>query len=169
MSYLSPHHIRSLQLFPSPLPKNPGSLNDNNKFFFTLSVFVQTGVSVQEYVNWGKMSAKAKEGAESPELGSQELWVVHRSCQAPNSSLWRSSEYSLPLSHLAISQSWVLYWDLGHVLHPCRSVWLMPWALTLLHYVFRDELAQNPNPCSQFRTEGIFKKLLTAQYVNYLN
>lgn len=61
-------------------------------------------------------------------------------------------------------ETWGTYY-----IHPCRSVWLMPWALTLLHSVFRDELAQNPYPCSQFWTEGIFKKLFTAQYINCLN
>lgn len=94
ISHSSPQGARSLQLLPSPLPKNPGSLCDNNNknknnkyLFFTLSVSAHMGVSVQEYVNVREVVCKSKGGHRIPWSWShRQLWVVHMSCQEPNSS-----------------------------------------------------------------------------------
>lgn len=63
------HHPRVPDHFTSPLPKNPGSLDDNNNknknnryLCFVLPVFSHTGVSMQEYVNVREVVCKSKGG-----------------------------------------------------------------------------------------------------------
>lgn len=98
---------------------------------------------------WGKLSAKAKEGRESPELESQA--VMSCPYELPGTKLQSSEGAVSVLCHWAILPSlkvgffietWCTYYILAE-----EFDWVH-WALALFHSVFRDELAQNPYPSS---------------------
>lgn len=115
---------------------------------------------------WGKLSAKAKEGMESPELESRA--VMSCPYELPGTKLQSSEGAVSVLCHWAILPSLKV------------GFFIETWCTSLQKSLI-DALGTRSVPfCVQSRastepisiqcwTEGIFKKLFTAWYVNYLS